>query len=552
MIGLVSGGACRRENAPRTAILPAAEWFEEVAVARGVRFQHDAGAPPSGRYFMPQIMGSGAALFDYDEDGRLDILLLQNAGPSSTAKHQLFQQEPDGTFTNRSAGSGLDVSGHGMGVAVGDVNNDGWCDVLITEYSGVRMFLNRGDGSFVEVSREAGLASPLWAVSAGFLDYDRDGWLDLAVVNYVDYDPTRPCGNTGGEPEYCPPKDFPGTATKLFHNAGAAAVRFEDVTLPSGLGRVAQPGLGLACGDFDGDGWQDMFVTNDGQANHLWINQRDGTFREEAMSRGVAFNTLGRAEANMGVALGDVSGRGMFDVFVTHLADELHTFWRQEQSGLFADRSAEAGVAGTAWRGTGFGAVLADFDNDGALDLAIANGAIRARSRAAPESGSFFARYAERNHLLANDGAGKFRDLSPEQPSFCGAGAVSRGLAYGDLDNDGGVDLLVTSVAGPARLFRNKAAPRGHWLLVRAFDPALKRDAYGARVAVLAGGRRWVRWVHPASSYLCSNDPRAHFGLGSAMQIDAIEVLWPDGLLEKFAGGGVDTVRLLKRGDGER
>ncbi|HLJ94418.1 MAG TPA: CRTAC1 family protein, partial [Gemmataceae bacterium] len=533
-------------------------WFEDVTAQVDLNFVHDAG--PTGRYFMPQVIGSGAAFFDFDNDGRLDIYLVQNGGPDSRSKNRLFRQGTDGRFTDVSAGSGLDIAGYGMGVAIGDVNNDGWPDVLVTEYGGVRLFLNKGNGTFADVTKAAGLDSLLWATSAAFVDYDRDGWLDLVIVDYVNYDASRPCANAAGQPDFCTPRTFEGTVTKLYRNLGApsrqgegetkssshpvpvsASVlevpRFQDVTLESGLGTAPGPGLGVVCADFNGDHWPDIFVANDAKPNHLWINQRNGTFKEEAVLRGIAYNAMGKAEGNMGIALGDVDDDGLFDVFVTHLNDETHRLWKQGPRGMFQDRTAAADLAKPRWRGTGFGTVLADFDHDGALDLALVNGGVtRRKSIAATAGGSFWTPYMEPNQLFRNDGKGKFREVSESNPPFCGVTAVWRGLACGDFDNDGALDLLVTAIGGPARLYRNVAPKRGHWLMIRALDPARKRDAYGAEIVVRAGERRWLRWINPAYSYLCSNDPRAHFGLGAAERVDTIQVVWPDGTEETFPG----------------
>jgi hypothetical protein len=445
-----------------------------------------------------------------------------------------------------------------MGVAVGDVNNDGRPDVLVTGYKGVRLFLNNGNGTFTDFTRESGLEDPQWGMSASFVDYDRDGWLDLVAVNYVDYDPAHPCDGPGGGRDYCGPNVFPGTVTRLFHNLGrsektARAARFQDVTVSSGLGGRPGPGLGVVCADFDGDGWPDIFVANDGKPNHLWINRRDGTFREDAEARNLAMNGAGLAEGSMGVAIGDTNGDGLFDVFVTHLTDERNTLWRQESRGLFQDRTVTAGLAAPGWRGTGFGTVLADFNHDGAPDLALVNGRVlRGPGSGGDTLGAFWGAYAERNQLFANDGRGRFRDLSPTDP-FGRDPGVSRGLAYGDVDGDGAIDLLVTTAGGPARLYRNVAPKEGHWLLVRAIDPAHQRDAYGAVVTVHAGGRRRLGFVNPGSSYLCSNDPRAHFGLGPADRVDSIRVRWPDGdsAEEVFPGGPADRLVELRRGQGK-
>lgn len=547
-------GCDRSQPVPVIPTSGPAAWFVEISAAVGLDFVHDAGPPPTDRYFMPQIMGSGAALFDADGDGRLDIYLVQNAGPASGATNKLFRQQPDGHFCDVSAGSGLDIAGFGMGVAIGDVNNDGWPDVFVTEFGRVRLFLNSADHIFRDVTEEAGLGSPLWATSASFVDYDRDGWLDLVVVNYVDYDPARPCSNAGGEPDYCPPKEFQGTVSNLYRNLGrtnSTTVAFENTTLRSGIGRVPGPGLGVVCADFDDDHWPDLLIANDEQPNRLWINQRDGTFVDEALLRGIGYNALGHAEANMGVAYGDVDGNGLADIFVTHLGEEANTLWLQQAVGIFQDRTATAALASRQWRGTGFGTVLVDFDNDTALDLAVANGRIRRQPAVGRAGQPFFTGYAERNQLFTNDTRGRFRDVSAENSAFCRDAAVSRGLAYGDFDNDGGVDLLVTHVGSRAALYRNVAPQRGHWLLVRAIDPALHRDAYGARLTLRADGRAFVRWVNPGSSYLCSNDPRAHFGLGRSTKIDVIEVLWPDGREEDFTGVSIDQVLVLQEGAGK-
>jgi hypothetical protein len=536
-------------------------WFVDITEESGLKFVHDAG--PVGSYFFPQIQGSGAALFDFDGDGRLDIYLIQNGGPNSGSTNKLFHQGPDGRFTDVSKGSGLDIAGYGMGVAVGDVNNDGLPDVLVTEYGRVRLFLNQGNGRFLDVTKEAGLDHRLWAMSACFFDYDRDGWLDLVVVDYVDYASARPCADAAGNKDFCGPTSFAGTVTKLYHNLGThhssftahhKVPVFKDVTWKAGLGQLPGPGLGVVCVDFNGDHWPDILVANDALANRLWINQHNGTFKEEALPRGIAYNVLGQPEANMGIALGDVDGDGLFDVFITHLTEETNTLWRQESRGYFKDQTAAAGLASPRWRGTGFGTVLADFDHDGALDLALVNGRVKRMQllgkdeEALKTLGPFWGQYAERNQLFANDGRGRFRDLSLANAPFCGRARVGRGLACGDIDGDGALDLLVTTVAGPAYLYRNVAPKKGHWLLVRAIDAALGRDAYGAEITVSAGGRRWLRWINPGYSYLCSNDARAHFGLGQVEYLDGIHVVWPDGTEESFPGRSVDQLVVLRKG----
>jgi hypothetical protein len=530
-------------------------WFEDVSDEVGLDFVHDAG-PQDGKYFTPQQMGSGCALFDFDGDGLLDVLLLNNGGPKGRP-NKLYRQTREGRFIDVSAGSGLDFAGWCMGVAVGDVNNDGLPDVLVTEYGHIRLLLNKGGGKFEDVTAAAGLANPGWATSAAFFDYDRDGWLDLVVVNYVDYDPSFPCHAASGVRDFCPPRPFRGTVSRLFRNKGATnggPVRFEDVSFETGIGRLAGPGLGVVCADFDGDGWPDVFVANDGKPNHLWMNKQGKTFMEQAVARGLAYNALGQAEAGMGVALGDVDGDGLFDLFVTHLRSETNTVWRQSPRGLFRDRTGESGMARPAWRSTGFGTMLGDFDHDGALDAVITNGLV-AKQKAPPdcELGAFWGQYADRNQVFRNDGRGAFEDLSPRNKghnAFCGRDVVGRGLAIGDVRNSGALWVLVSGVAGRARLYKNVVPDRGHWLVVRVFDPRLKRDALGAEVTVRAGQRSWVRLASAAGSYLSSNDPRAHFGLGKADSFDSVEVRWPDGLVESFAGGAADRHVQLERGQG--
>ena len=557
-----------RSSTPTTGAIPVEEatgpvWFEDVSDAVKLDFVHDPG--PVGPYFMPQSIGSGAAFIqEFSPDGAetLYIYLLQNAGPDSKSVNRLYKRLSDGTFRDVTKGSGLDVAGFNMGVAIADVNNDGLPDVLLTQYHGVRLFLNRGGGHFDDVTEEAGLSNPLWGTSAAFFDYDRDGWLDLVLVNYLDYEPKKDCLTPQGEKEFCGTMDFPGSCSKLFHNLGpqpakdgkpGARVRFEDVSFASGLGQLPGPGLGVVCADFDGDGWPDIFVANDGMANRLWINRHDGTFADEAVSRGVAYNAAGRANSNMGVAVGDVTNDGLLDLYVSHLMREVNILWKQGPRGRFRDRTVEFGLMGSHWRGTGFGTLMADFDLDGGLDLAVVNGRIERGGSARDTDLGFWETYAERNQLFANDGTGRFRDVSLANKAFSGPWNVARGLAVDDFDGDGAPDLLVTTIGGRARLFRNVAPDRGHWLKVRALDPKLQRDAYGALVRVRASGTERLRLINPAHSYLSSSTPLGQFGLGKAARYQSILVTWPDGSPpEEFPGGAADRLVVLRKGEGTR
>jgi enediyne biosynthesis protein E4 len=536
-------------------------WFADVTDEVGIPFAQDPG--DVNRWWMAQIHGSGVAVFDFDGDGRLDLYFLNFGGPDSKSINRLYKNMPGGTFKDVTEGSGLGIAGYNTGVIVGDVNNDGWPDVVVVQYNGVKFFLNRGNGTFEDATEESGLRNPLWGTSANLFDFDRDGYLDLVIANFIELDPSQVCRNPTGKRDYCGPSGFRGTVTRLFRNRGAelaketgpkkARVAFEDVTTKAGLATAPGPGLGVYCADFDGDGWADIFIANDNRPNHLWMNQKNGTFKEEAHLRGIALDAVGQAQAGMGIAVGDIDGDGLFDLYVTHLATERNTLWQQgPKRGQFTDRSGRAGLLATDWRGTGFGTVLCDFDNDGWPDIAVANGAVM-RGGAAPNPalGPHFQEFSERNQLFRNEGQGKFRDISEKNKPLCGTGNVARGLATGDLDGDGALDVVVTTIGDRARVFRNVTRARGHWLVVRAFDPRLNRDAYGAEVVVEAAGRRWLRIINPGDSYQSSSDPRAHFGLGAAARFDAIHVLWPDGLAEVFPGGDADRVLPLERGKGQ-
>jgi hypothetical protein len=528
-------------------------WFVDVTDRTGLNFVHETGA--TGGLHLPEIVGAGAALFDFDGDGDLDVYLTSGnfdlRPGSSTARpvNRLYRQETDGTLTDATAASGLGDPGYGIGVAVGDVDNDGDPDVYLTNFGRDKLYLNRGDGSFEDATAVAGIDVDGFSCSAVFCDYDLDGFLDLYVTQYVRYDAGQYCRNSSGQRDYCSPKAFNPAPDVLLRNEGDGT--FTDVSREAGLHGTAGAGLGVVCEDFDDDGRPDIYAANDQYPNHLWINRGDGTFTERALLRGAAYNLEGRAEAGMGVVAADLDGDRDLDLFMTHLGGQTNTLYGNLGGGMFQDNTGAAGLAQSSLPYTGFGTVALDVELDGDLDLFVANGKVfrgAAHPEASvPEPWSYF---AEPNLFYLNRGTGSF-DAEPDlAAAVTGPVEVSRALAVGDIDADGDLDLLLANAQGAARLYRNEAPRAGHWLMVRAMDPRLQRDAIGARVTVVAGENRFVRSVTRGFSYLSSHDPRTHFGLGRATEATRVEVRWPDGRRESFDVPGVDRIVTLIRGEG--
>lgn len=526
----------------------------------------------ASRYFMPDIMGSGAALCDYDNDGDLDIFLLHGS-PSgdespNAVSNRLFRQDAGGKFVDVTVEAGLfdsgAAAGYGMGVAIGDCDNDGDLDIYVTAYGPDRLWLNNGQGKFIDATKAAGLENIRWGTAVSFVDYDRDGWLDLLVVNYVDYYPGSQCEDASGRRDYCGPTSFVGAGDRLYRNLGGEGAgngsgpRFADVTVESGLAAKAGRGLGCYCADFNRDGLIDFFVANDMEANFLWIQQPGGKFLEQAELLGVAVNAIGQAEANMGVAWGDLNDDSFGDLFVTHLRGETNTLFLGGEGGAFIDSTPASGLGPPSLPFTGFGTAAIDVEHDGDLDLLVVNGRVKRAPvvlATAPLT-PFWNDYAETNLLFRNDGRGKFIDASDQSGRFAGTISIGRGLAFGDIDNDGDLDLLVSNCAGPARVYYNQLADEkksdgGRWLSVRSLDPALKRDAIGAEIVVHAGERHYRRQCNPSSSYLAANDLRMHVGIGSARSYDKVSVLWPDGNSETFPGGETNRFVVLRKGEGQ-
>ena len=541
---------------PAVADMPAVDqpgFFTDVSQKLGLDFVHDPGV--EGGYFMPESLAGGGAFLDYDGDGDLDIYLINGAyrdpakRKAQPLRNRLFRQESDGTFRDVTDAAGIGDQGFGMGVAVGDIDNDGDPDVYVANFGPDALYRNNGDGTFSDVSQAAGIRNPAWSSSALFFDYDLDGDLDIYVANYLAWDRHVPCFDRAGKPDYCGPKVYAGVAGVLYRNNGNGT--FSDVSASAGIARAPSKGLGVTTADFDANGFPDVFVANDGEPNQLWLNQGDGTFREGALLLGLAVDSLGSAGAGMGVALGDADGDGDLDLYVTQLANENNDFFRNLGKTGFAEDTASARLIGPDRALTGFGTGFFDFDNDGDLDLAVVNGRIlRGPLLTGGTAPGYWDHYAEPNLLFENEGGGAFTNVSSRSGAFGSLIETSRALAFGDVDNDGDVDLLVVNAGGRARLLRNDVAGKGHWLLVSAIDPRLRRDAFGARITVFAEGRTLHRIVAPAYSYLSSSDPRVHFGLGPARRVERIEVRWPDGRLERFPGGPVDRLITLRRGEG--
>ena len=394
-----------------------------------------------------------------------------------------------------------------------------------------------------------GIGGDAWSASAVFCDYDADDYLDLYVTQYVTFDEEKGCTHSDGSSDYCSPQVFPGTADLLYRNERGE--RFVDVSARTGIREARAPGLGVLCADLNDDGVLDFYVANDGEANQLWQAQGDGTFLDEALLLGAALDPAGQPEAGMGITAGDVDADGDLDLFMTHIINQTNTLYISDVELGYEDRTMASGLAAPSLALTGFGTGFFDVDHDGDLDLAVANGRVK-RFPALPgaSQSAFWNVYAEPNQLLENEGGARFRDVSDASGDFGRPIEVSRGLAFGDVDEDGDLDLLVVNAAAPARLYRNDVPKHGRWLAVRAIEHG--RDAHGARVTVLAAGKRYIRIATPGYSYLSSNDPRAHFGFpqDAATEQVEVEVVWPDGSKEVYSGVEADRVVVLEKGAG--
>jgi len=539
--------------------------FKDVSQQVGLKFQHYNGM--TGKFYLPEITGSGAALFDFDNDGDLDIYLVQgnvlepNTLPNNTLfpwrgpeppRGKLFRNEltvskaggPKLSFTDVTQQSGILATGYGMGAAVGDINNDGLPDLYLTNLGSNQMYLNKGDGKFVDVTKESGTDDPRWSTSASFFDYDRDGWLDLMILNYADFSVTNSptCYAATTAKDYCTPRVFRAPGNRLFHNKGNGI--FEDVTVAAGINKEFGHGLGVVTADFNNDGWIDIYVANDGDHNQLWTNQKNGTFINDALLAGCAVNRNGQAEAGMGVDAGDFDGNGTEDIFITHLMDETNTLYVNLGEGLFQDFTRETGLGMPGRRFTGFGTFFFDYDNDSWLDLLVANGAVQLLPQLIQQRNAF--PLGQPNQLFRNTGKRSFVEIVDEVSPEFSLLEVSRGAAFGDVDNDGDTDFLITNNNGLARLFLNQVGNRNHWLGLRVVEKT-GRDMLGAQVQIVGERTILKRRVRTDGSYLSANDPRVLVGLGAATRVKAVRVVWPDGTSEEWTDVQVDQYTTLKR-----
>jgi hypothetical protein len=556
-------GAEARREAP-TAAPASGDWFVDAAARAGLDFVHRSGR--TGAYYFPEISGSGCGFLDHDADGDLDVYLVQagrmqppgdangrsaepRLGPDAD---RLYRNDllPGGAlrFTDVAAASGIATRGYGQGVAAGDYDGDGWVDLYVTSFGPNQLLRNQGDGTFRDVTAAARADDPRWSTSASFVDFDRDGRLDLFVANYVDYvfPIHKPCLSAQGRLDYCGPRSFAPLPHRLLRNRGDSG--FEDVSARSGVLSARGNGLGVATADLDGDGWIDIFVANDQMENFLWLNRRDGTFREVALERGAALSFAGAPEAGMGVDAGDFDDDGDEDLFITHLTGQKNTLYVNDGNGSFEDRSLQAGLGPLSQSRTGFGSAWFDYDNDGRLDLLVVNGAVLA-VESLRQAGDPFP-FHETNQLFHNEGGGRFREVTREAGRVFASSGVHRGAAFGDVDNDGDSDVLITQIDGPPRLLLNQVGARRHWLGVRLLTG--KRDALGAKAVLRRPGAPslWRR-ARSDGSYLSANDPRILFGLGENPGGGSLEVHWPDGRRERFKAPETDRYVTFTQGRGE-
>ena len=527
--------------------------FRDITSQAGIHFTHNNGA--FGKKWLPETMGPGCAFIDYDNDGYPDILLVngtdwpghRHAGPTTP---KLYHNNHDGTFTDITQKAGLAVPMFGLGAAVGDYDNDGFDDLFITALGQSHLFHNNGNGTFTEVTKAAGMWGPNeFSTSAAWVDYDRDGKLDLMIANYVQWSEPGDlyCTLDGAHKSYCTPESYKGTSLRLWHNLGNG--RFEDATNKAGLGDPTSKSLGIAILDYNADGWPDILVANDTQPNKLYLNKKDGTFEERAVPSGIAFSEDGVARAGMGVDAADYDRSGHPSVIITNFANQMVSLYHNEGNGLFVDEAPQSEVGRATLVTLGFGCFFFDYDNDGWPDIFVADGHIEDAIERVQKRVS----YAEPSHLFRNLGGGKFQEVTAQMGRAFAAPRVARGAAYADIDNDGFLDVLVTTNAGPAFLFHNEGGSN-HSLRLKLVGTKSNRDGIGAVVHVTSGegnkkDKQW-KMLRSGSSYLSQSELVLTFGLGSQTKADAVEIQWPSGQVDKLSNVNAGQTLTIEEGKG--
>ena len=571
-----SAAAPKESDAPGAtpAAQAEADWFVDRADESGLTFSHINGS--EGKFYYAEVIAPGAGLVDYDNDGDLDVFLVQGGsltgpgarGPGPGVGSRLFRNDltvnADGTrtmrFTDVTEASGIVSHGYGMGVAAGDFNNDGCVDLYLTSLGPNQLFRNNCNGTFSDVSKQSRTDDPSWTVSSAFLDYDRDGWLDLFVGNYLSWrvESSMSCFTPSGRPDYCSPNVYQPQPSRLLRNNHDDT--FTDVTTASGIAREFGPALGVSTADFNGDGWIDIYVANDGQPNQLWINQRNSTFRNTGLLSGTALSAHGKAKAGMGVDAGDFDNDGDEDLFVTNLTGEGNDLYVNDGSGLFEEQGARSGI-GAASRGyTGFGTAWFDIENDGLLDTLTVNGAVQTIEALRRVNDPF--PLHQRKLLFRNPGQGRFEDVTARGGPAFELSEVGRGAAFGDIDNDGDVDVLVANNGGQPRLLINNIGNRNHWIGLRLVGPTSDvvsgfsrtgtRDMLGARVGIVRdGGPTLWRRARSDGSYASANDPRILVGLGPSTGVSRVRIVWPSGASEEWGSIAIDRYTTLTEGQGK-
>ena len=541
------------------ATTPTAIKLVDVAATAGITLLNVHG--DASKDYIVDTNGNGAAFFDYDNDNNVDLLLVNgstrermpNGGDPMVA---LYHNDGRGHFTDVTARSGMTTRGWGMGTCVADVDNDGFDDVYVTAFGPNVLYRNIGNGTFTYVAARAGVGDPHWSTGCAFGDYNHDGYVDLFVANYVDFDqqkiPKRGASTSCrymGADVFCGPRGLPTASNVLYRNNGDGT--FTDVTQSAGIKDKGSYGFGVLFSDFDEDGWPDIFVANDSVPSTLFHNNHDGTFTERGLASGLALSGDGRAQAGMGVDAGDYDGDGHLDLIVTHFSEDYHTLYENSGRGLFTDVSYRAGVAVPPLRYMGWGVGFFDVDNDGRLDIFVANGHVY------PEIDRFGGgtRFLQRKQLFLNLGNKRFREIGAEAGSGMTIEKSSRGAAFGDFDNDGDVDVLVVNMNDRPTLLRNETSSANHWISVRTVGAARKsgaqasnRDGIGARVRITAGGRTQIAEVRSGGSYLSHNDARVHFGLGDSARVDRLEITWPSGRVDRSADLAADRFYVAQEG----